>query len=182
MTTPATETTVPPTPTPTAPVPTPPPAAPAVEPPAQETDWKAQARKWEDRAKENQAAAAKLAEIEESSKSELQKTLDRAAKAEAAAAAAELKATRAEIALSKGVPANLLSGSTEAEIAASADALIAFRANATPPPPPPVVPPASGQGKLGTPPAGQVTEQELAQMTPDQINQARRDGRLKGLL
>lgn len=58
------------------------PPAPAQEP----TDWKAEARKWEGRAKENENAAKKLESLEEASKSELQKAIDRATKAESAAA------------------------------------------------------------------------------------------------
>ena len=47
-----------------------------VETPAQETDWQAEARKWEKRAKENKSAADKLAEIEESKKTEIQKAAE----------------------------------------------------------------------------------------------------------
>lgn len=39
----------------------------------------------------------------------------------------ELKANRAEVAAEKGIPAELLSGSTREELEASADALIAFK-------------------------------------------------------
>lgn len=106
--------------------------APAQEPtkePAKvdETDWKAEARKWEQRAKENTEARKRLDEIEEQSKTELQKATERAEQAERRAAEVELSATRYKVAAEKGVPANLLNGSTEAELIASADALIAFR-------------------------------------------------------
>ncbi len=105
-----------------------PPAAttPPAEPPT-ETDWKAEARKWEQRAKENTAAAQRLAEIEESQKTEAEKLAARTAAAEKRAADLELRATRAEVAAAKSVPADLLTGSTQAEIEASADALIAFK-------------------------------------------------------
>lgn len=100
----------------------------------QETDWKAEARKWESRAKENltaakanEGAAKRLAEIEEAQKTEAQKVQERLDAAERRAAELELKATRAEVAAAKGVPANLLTGSTQAELEASADALLEFR-------------------------------------------------------
>ena len=94
---------------------------------AQVDHWKAMARKNEQRAKENAAAAAKLAEIEDAQKSESEKLLAKLEAAEQRAAAAEQARLRAEIAQSKGVPADLLSGSTEEEMSASADRLLAFR-------------------------------------------------------
>lgn len=105
-----------------------------VKPETQETDWKAEARKWESRAKENLAqakthedAARRLAEIEESQKTEAQRAQERLEAAEKRATELELKATRAEVAATKGVPANLLTGSTQEELEASAEALLAFR-------------------------------------------------------
>lgn len=101
---------------------------------SQGTDWKAEARKWESRAKQNLAdakanegAAQRLAEIEEAQKTEAQKAQERLDAAEKRAAELELRAARAEVAATKGVPANLLSGSTREELEASADALIEFR-------------------------------------------------------
>lgn len=86
---------------------------PVVEVPAQEpkeTDWKAEARKWEQRAKEANSkvtelepVAAKAKELEEASKSELQKAQERAEAAEKALAATQGVATRAEVAAAKGV-------------------------------------------------------------------------------
>lgn len=105
----------------------------------QETDWKAEARKWESRAKENlaaakanDAAARRLAEIEEAQKTEADKAAERLAAAEKRAAELELRSIRAEVAAAKGVPANLLSGSTQEELEAAADALIAFRGEQEP--------------------------------------------------
>ena len=101
---------------------------------AQETDWKAEARKWESRAKENHSkakahedAARRLAEIEESQKTETQKAQERLEAAEKRAAELELRSIRAEVAAEKGVPVGLLAGSTKEEIEATADALIQFR-------------------------------------------------------
>ncbi len=69
------------------------------EPARAEVDWKTEARKWEKRAKENAEAAKRLAEIEEAQKSEAEKVAERLAKAERAAAEAEARALRREIAL-----------------------------------------------------------------------------------
>lgn len=95
-------------------------AAPAEEP----TDWKAEARKWESRAKENKTAAEKLAEIEEASKTETQKAIERAEKAEKALAKREnddaLTAARAEVSKATGVPAIALRGTTKEELEAHA--------------------------------------------------------------
>jgi hypothetical protein len=106
---------------------------------APETDWKAEARKWETRAKENlasakanEAAAKRLAEFEESQKTEAQKAQERLDAAEKRAQELELKAIRAEVAAESGVPVALLSGSTREEIQASAEALIQFRGEQTP--------------------------------------------------
>ena len=93
--------------------------------------------------------ARRLDELEEAQKTEAQKLADRLAAAEAKAQAAELKALRSEIAQAKGVPAALLTGSTEDELNASADALLAFRGAPTKPP---AAPPAEGvQGNVGKP-------------------------------
>ena len=111
--------------------------APAQEPDAGESkdiDWVAQARKWEQRAKdanrrvkELEPVAAKAVELEEASKSELQKAQERAEAAEKALAEATATAARAEVAAAKGVPVALLSGDTREALEASADALLAFR-------------------------------------------------------
>ena len=111
--------------------------APAQEPDAGESkdiDWVAQARKWEQRAKdankrvkELEPVAAKAVELEEASKSELQKAQERAEAAERALADATATAVRAEVAAAKGVPVALLSGDTREALEASADALLAFR-------------------------------------------------------
>lgn len=150
---------------------------------AGEKDWRAEAEKWkafsrkhEDAAKANADKAKRLDELEESQKTELQKAADRAAAAEAKAAEIEARATRAEVAAEKGVPANLLTGSTQEELEASADALIAFRGQQPKPD--------FGGGDRGKDIEGlkQVSESELAAMTPAQINKARSEGRLDGLL
>lgn len=81
---------------------------------------------------ELRAKAARLAEIEEANKTEAEKTAERLAAAEKRAADFEVKALRAEVAAAKGVPAALLTGNTEEELEAAADALIAFRGEQKP--------------------------------------------------
>ena len=76
---------------------------------------------------ELRAKAEKYAEWENAQKTEAQKAQERLEAAEKRAAELELKATRAEVAAAKGVPASLLTGSTQEELEAAADALIAFR-------------------------------------------------------
>lgn len=153
------------------------------EPDTGEKDWQAEAEKWkafsrkhEDAAKANAEKAKRLDELEESQKSELQKAADKAAAAEARIAEIEARALRAEVAAAKGIPAALLSGSTQEELEASADALLAFRGSAPKPD--------FGGGDRGEPIAGpkQVTEAELQSMTPAQINTARTEGRLNTIL
>ena len=169
--------------TPAAPVPTPPAAQPTPPPadltPAQElAKAVAESRKWEARAKENTDAAAKWAAAEEANKSELEKANDRAAKAEAKASESDRKA----FAATKGIPASLIHGTTEAEWEAAATEALTWRGEA---PKPPAAPSATGQGKVGDPigaAGGQITDAELEAMTPTQINEARRAGRLKTVL
>lgn len=94
---------------------------------AEAAKWKELARKHETRAKENAEKAKKFDDLEESSKSELQKATERAAEAERRAAAAEAASLRASVAQSKGVPADMISGSSKEELEASADALLKWK-------------------------------------------------------
>ena len=95
---------------------------------AAETEkWKAMARKHEAASKANADKAKAYDALEEANKTELQKAADRAAAAETQLAQITARALRAEVAAAKGIPANLLSGSTQEELEASADALIAFK-------------------------------------------------------
>lgn len=103
-----------------------------------EIDWKAEARKHEARAKENAAkakanetAAQRLAEIEDANKTEIERVAARAEAAEKRAAELEAKSLRTDVAVEKGVPVGLLTGSTKEELEASAEALIAFRGEKT---------------------------------------------------
>ena len=140
--------------------------------------WKALARKHEDQAKANADKAKRFDALEEANKTELERVTARAEAAEKAAADREAQLLRVQIAAAKGVPADLIAGSTQDELEASADALLAFKGVA------PVVPDAAGLGAVGTPIGGakQVTEAELAAMSTREIKQARKDGRLVRLL
>ena len=73
------------------------------------------------------ADAVELAKIREADKTELQKAQERAEAAEKRAVEAEFAALRGRVAASKGVPASSLTGTTEDELTASADELIAWR-------------------------------------------------------
>jgi len=96
----------------------------ASEAPAQETDWQAEARKWEKRAKENKSAADKLAEIEESKKTEIEKAIERAAQAEERAQELERDKARLSVIATKQIPKeyhDLVKGDSEEELLASAE-------------------------------------------------------------
>ncbi len=145
-------------------------AEPAVAPDAEKLasqleHWKSMARKNEQRAKENAAAAARLTEIEDAQKSEAEKLQAKLEAAERRAAEAEQARLRAEVAQTKGVPADLLSGSTEDELQASADALLAFRGQ----------PPAPEYGRsTDAPPKKprQLTKADMSSMSADEITKA----------
>lgn len=159
---------------------------PADAPPA-DTDWVAEANKWkalsrkhEDQSKANADKAKQFDEITEANKTAIDKAVDRAAKAEARAAEVEVRALRAEVAADKGVPADLLSGSTQEELEASADKLLAFRGKAASPD--------FGAGARGGD-AGkvkQMTQSELDQLSAAgdhaAIVTARKEGRLDSLM
>ena len=105
--------------------------------PAKETDWKAEARKHEQRAKENlakakdnEAAAQRLAELENANKTEAEKAAQKLADAEKRAAELEAKANVATVANTAGIPSDILAGpasNSVEDLQTFADALIAFR-------------------------------------------------------
>lgn len=132
---------------------------------AQVEHWKSMARKNEARAKENAAAAARLTEIEDAQKSEAEKLQAKLEDAERRAAEAVQARLRAEIAQTKGVPADLLTGSTEDELAAAADRLLEFRGQ----------PPAPEYGRgTDAPPTRprQLTKADMASMSAADIVKA----------
>lgn len=73
------------------------------------------------------AKAARLDEIEEANKSEIEKQEEVFKALQAENEALKLESLRSRVAADKGVPANLLSGTTGEEINAAADALIEFK-------------------------------------------------------
>lgn len=77
-------------------------------------------------------ALAKVKEFENRDKSDEQKRSEEADELRRENAELKSAKTRAEVAATKGVPANLLSGSTQEELEASADALIAFKGDEKP--------------------------------------------------
>lgn len=103
--------------------------------PAQETDWKTEARKWEQLAKKYRPAADKLAEIEESQKTQEQKLQEQAAQAKADADAARAEALHYRLAAAHGVDAehfDLLGTGDEETVTARAQkvgALLALKAD-----------------------------------------------------
>lgn len=158
----------------------------AAEDTAQQVDWEAEARKWkelsrknESRMKENAEKARLYDEVQEQGKSELQKALDKAAQAEARAAAMEAEAMRAKVAAATGVDADLLSGSSEEELRASAERLLAWRAAQVP-----KGAPATDAGVRGEEirAAKQLTRDDLKKMSPSEIIKARKDGQLNNIM
>lgn len=158
----------------------------AAEDTAPQVDWEAEARKWkelsrknESRMKENAEKARLYDEAQEQGKSELQKAQDAAAKAEARAAAMEAEAMRAKVAAATGVDADLLSGSSEDELRASAERLLAWRGAQVP-----KGAPATDAGVRGDEirAARQLTREDLKKMSPAEIIKARQDGQLNNIM
>lgn len=158
----------------------------AAEATAQQVDWEAEARKWkelsrknESRMKENAEKARLYDEAQEQGKSELQKAQEAAAKAEARAAAMEAEAMRAKVAAATGVDADLLSGSSEEELRASAERLLAWRGAQVP-----KGAPAADAGVRGDEirAARQLTREDLKKMSPAEIIKARQDGQLNNIM
>lgn len=161
-------------------------SAAAAEDTASQVDWEDEARKWkelsrknESRMKENAEKARLYDEAQEQGKSELQKAQEAAAKAEARAAAMEAEAMRAKVAASTGVDADLLSGSSEEELRASAERLIAWRGAQVP-----KGAPSSDAGIRGEQirAAKQLTREDLKKMSPAEILKARKDGQLNNIM
>ncbi len=158
----------------------------AAEDAAQQVDWEAEARKWkelsrknESRMKENAEKARLYDEAQEQGKSELQKAQEAAANAEARAAAMEAEALRAKVAAATGVDADLLAGSSEEELRASAERLLAWRGAQVP-----KGAPATDAGVRGDEirAARQLTRDDLKKMSPAEIIKARQDGQLNNMM
>lgn len=91
---------------------------------ADSTDWKAMARKWEARSKENAEKAKAYDDLQEASKTELEKAKEAAEKARKELAGLKAKEALAEsrrkVAKSTGLPEHLIFGATEEEMEANA--------------------------------------------------------------
>ena len=153
--------------------------------PAEATDWKAEARKWEKRAKDasgDRELAQKWREYEAAQKPAQERMAEELATTRQEAESARIALTRYEVASEKGIPPEairLLNGSSREELEESADALVALIATQSKPRTPV---PDESQGRPATAKLGQLTEADLRDMTPSEINEARRQGRLSDLL
>ena len=150
------------------------------------TDWAAEAAKWKElarkneaRAKDNADKAKRFDEIEEASRSDLEKAQAKIAELERTAQEATAAKLRSDIARTKGVPVELLTGSDEETLTAQADTLLAFKGTA------PAAPSADGQGKQGDPVSAgvrQLTRDEFNRLSPEQKLEAQEKGQLTSLL
>jgi hypothetical protein len=143
------------------------PPDPTVEPKADDTDWKAEARKWEARAKGNSEKAQQFDALQEQQKTEQQRLEERAAKAEQDTQTAQTEAARLRVALEKGLTptqAKRLVGTTEEELSADADELLADLGKAKPRGD-------VGQGARGTEPTSAGPEQDFANFLKRQMGQ-----------
>jgi pyruvate/2-oxoglutarate dehydrogenase complex dihydrolipoamide acyltransferase (E2) component len=141
--------------------------------------WKAMSKKNEQRAKENLDKAKRFDEFEEANKTDMEKLLARAEAAEKAVLDASARTLRAEVAASKGVPLELLSGVTQEELEASADIALAFKGTI------PKAATSEGAGNVGEPIGGVtqiVSRDQLKSMSQADINRARTEGRLDELM
>lgn len=91
-----------------------------------------EAAKYRTQAKANAEAAKRLAEIEEASKTAEQKQAETLANLQAENARLMAESLKAQVAAAKGVPADLLAGTTEDELNAAADRLLAFKGEQPP--------------------------------------------------
>ena len=155
------------------PAPTPP-AAPAADTPHTfDADYvaklRAESAKYRTQAKANAEAAKRLAEIEESTKTEAQKQAEQLDQLRQENERLQSEMLKAQVAADKGVPADLLAGSTEEELLASAERLLAFRGPAQP----------AEYGRSTDAPITkpkQLTKADLARMSPEQITEAEAAG------
>lgn len=156
-----------------------------------ETDWKAMSRQWEKRAKENARASEELEKLRKQSMTEQEKAVAEAKAAGFSEAAkshgTELAAAKLEAAAaSKGVDLSALGDLIDtsrfvgedgkvdtAAIAKAVDKLAKAM---------PAGPKRNGADFSGGNGAGQITEAQLAQMTPDQIATALEKGQLQHLM
>jgi hypothetical protein len=144
---------------------------------------RAESAKYRTEAKANANAATRLVEIEEASKTDAQKLTDRATAAESKIkeyeAREQIATWKAEVSKETGVPVAALAGSSLEDITAHAEVLKSLIPNPADGPRGPVV---TTEGTASHKSVSQLTETDLKTMKPEQINQARRDGRLNRML
>lgn len=151
--------------------------------PAKEIEkWKALSRKNEDLARANAEKAKRLDEIEEQSKTDLQKAQDKAAAAQKEADDLRTEVLRSRVAREKGVTEELLVGSTKEELEASADRLLAWRGTAENKPGAATSSQVAGERGDSIQGPKQLTREDLKTMTAAQIDRARKDGQLNELM
>lgn len=149
------------------------------------TDWKAEARKWEKRAKDSSAdreLAQKWREYEAAQKPAQERLAEELATTKQEAESARMALLRYEVASEKGIPPEairLLNGSSREELEEAADALVALVATQSKPRTPV---PDESQGRPAIAKLGQLTKEDLQNMSPTEVNEARRQGRLADLL
>jgi hypothetical protein len=162
------------------------------------TDWKAEAEKWKRLSRENETRfkgnAKKLEELQASAMSDGEKAVAEAEKRGRTAALTEVstRVAAAEIkaALTGVVPdpsvivedINLAryvteTGDVDTDAVAALKAKFVVIAAKAPP-----IPGGADGGARGTPPAGQLTQDDLRRMTPEAIVKAKADGQLNDLL
>lgn len=157
----------------------------AKETTAAETDWKSEARKWEKRAKDanvDREDASKWREYEASLKPAQERMAEELAATKAEAESARATLIRYEVASEKGIPADalrLLTGSTREELEESADVLLALIATQSKTK---TLVPDVNQGRPASDKVGQLTAADLEGMTPTEVNEARKAGRLNDVL
>lgn len=159
-------------------------ATPSLAEVEQERDkWKAMSRQNEERAKANAEKAKAYDELQEQSKSELQKALEAQQAAEARAASAENAALRAKTAAKYSVPEAFLTGTTEEELEESAKALLDWRGTVEDKKPK-STPGAGAAGAQGDDIGGaqQLSREQLKGMSPAEIRKAYKEGRLNDLM
>lgn len=101
-------------------------AAPTAPPSSADKDWRAEAAKWKAMARKHEAAAKKLADLEDGQKTEAERMAERVKTAEGQRTQLEQENLRLKVALDKGLTvkqASRLVGSTQEELEADADEL-----------------------------------------------------------
>lgn len=157
----------------------------------QEVDWEAKANHWKEmsrkneaRAKSNAEKAQKFDELEEQSKSELQKAIERAEAAEKRMQAAEAEALRARVGAEKGIDPGLLVGESEEEIREHAEKLLKWRGPGQSQEKQPASTSSNLSGDRGDQisQVKQLSRDDLRHMSSKEIVQARKDGRLNEIM